>query len=125
MINPQQWKYWKMMTIIPFILVNSFSFSFTNYITFCLHVLTVLMTYSINLMGVVLSNNYFICTCYTLNELILNSFVGEAKALLGLGVYWTGGDADCHEGALLALARPGHQDNTIGGKPLPPTVPPV
>ena len=82
MINPQQWQYWKMMKIIPFILVNSFSLSLTNYITLYLHVLTVLMTYSMNLIGFFFSKNYFICTCYTLDELILNSFVGEAKALL-------------------------------------------
>ena len=40
-------------------------------------------------------------------------------------MYWPGGDADCHEGALLALARPGHHGNTIGGQPLPYPVPPL
>ena len=38
---------------------------------------------------------------------------------------WTVGDAYYHEGALMTPARPGHHVNTVGGKPLPPTVPPV
>ena len=77
MINPQQWQYWKTMTVLPFIFVNEFLFSIKNYIIFCSHVLTVHMTYWMTLMGIVLVNNCFICTFYTLYLLILNSFVLE------------------------------------------------
>ena len=39
-------------------LVIIFLFSFPNYIIFCSHVLTVLMTYWMTLIGIVLANNY-------------------------------------------------------------------
>ena len=51
LIKPQQWKYWKMMTIILFIFVIVFLFYFPISIIFCLYVLILLMTYWITLMG--------------------------------------------------------------------------
>ena len=51
MTNPQKWQYWKMMTIIPFILVIIILFSFPNSIIFCSHVLTVIMTDRMTLIG--------------------------------------------------------------------------
>ena len=51
MIKPQQWQHRKITTIIPFILVINFLFSFPSSKIFCLHVLTVLMTYMMNLIG--------------------------------------------------------------------------
>ena len=38
-------------------------------------------------------------------------------------MYRPGGDADDHEDALLASARPGNCGHTGGGQPPPPTVP--
>ena len=55
-INPQQWQYWKMIKIIPFIFVNSFLFSFPNSITFCSRVLTVLIIYWMTLVRQSLAN---------------------------------------------------------------------
>ena len=75
MINAQQWRYWKMMTIIPFISVNKFVFSIQNSIVFCLYVFTVIMTYWMNLSGGGLVDNCFIYACYNLDSLVLNSFI--------------------------------------------------
>ena len=75
MINPQQWKQWKIMSIIPFILVINFLFFFTNSINLCLHVLTVITIYWMTLIGIILANNCLSCACYTLDLIILSSFV--------------------------------------------------
>ena len=69
MINAQQWRYWKMMTIIPFISVNKFVFSIQNSIVFCLYVFTVIMTYWMNLSG----GGWLTTVLYML--VIINSFI--------------------------------------------------
>ena len=74
-INSQQWQYWKRMTIISFTLLITVLFSISKYIIFCLHMLTVIITYWMTLMGNILANNFFICYCSTLYYIILNSFV--------------------------------------------------
>ena len=40
-------------------------------------------------------------------------------------MYWPGGDADFCAGILLASTRSVHHVNTVGGKHIPPTIPPM
>ena len=75
MINPQQWQYCKIITTVIFILVINFLLSFPNSIILCSHVLIVLMTYCMTLIGKDLANNCLICACYKSDYLILKSFV--------------------------------------------------
>ena len=50
---------------------------------------------------------------------------GGGKELSCQGVSRTGSNSDRNAGPLPTTACPGHRDHTVGGKPTPPTVPPV
>ena len=75
MIKPQQYQYWKMMTITPFIFVNNFFILYSNFYHFLFACVDCAYDRLDYFDGDVFINNCFIYVCYTLDSLILNLFV--------------------------------------------------